>query len=239
MASEVQVISTADRTLYFIIRNLAGQVYSTVTALFGTFADASVGDYDIAMTEQGTSSGYYTGNFPALAAGVYNIVAYIRSGGSPAVSDEAVGRGIIVWDGAAEITPKSIYDVSVTGAASAASASTNAGTAATNATAAQAAAVSGQAAAEAAQTAAEEALSAIEGIDEAVVAGVFDKSVDGIRFESAVELFMAVLAGRATVSIDTGSGLTTVSYKKRNGTSNKVTVVHNATGTRTSSVITA
>ena len=65
----------------------------TVTAQL-VQAAAQVG-VDIGLTESGTLSGFYSGNMPAVAAGVY-LVRFVSAG-------SAVGSGQIVWDGSAEI----------------------------------------------------------------------------------------------------------------------------------------
>ena len=70
-----------------------GQTGLTVTAQL-VQAAAQVGG-DISLAESGTLSGFYSGNMPAVSAGVY-LVRFV-SGGS------AVGSGQIVWDGSAEI----------------------------------------------------------------------------------------------------------------------------------------
>lgn len=105
MANEIQLQTTADVNVYALIRNASAQVWSFADSEFVTYADADLGDYDLALTEQGTSSGYYVASFPSTITtpGNYNVTAYKRAGASPAVSDEAVGQGVIVWDGAAEV----------------------------------------------------------------------------------------------------------------------------------------
>lgn len=86
--------------MYFMVRSATGTIWNTAGAALEAYNAANIADYDIAATEQG-SGGLYVGNMPAAAAGVYNIVAKVRAGGSPAESDVTVGVGEIEWDGSA------------------------------------------------------------------------------------------------------------------------------------------
>lgn len=105
MSKELQIHYPAGATLYALLSNATGSVYNGST--FETFVDANIGNYDIALTEQGTASGFYAGNMPALAAGVYHVAIRERAGASPAVSDPTVGLGDVLWDGSAIINPAS------------------------------------------------------------------------------------------------------------------------------------
>ena len=63
-------------------------------------------DYDVAMTEQG-SSGHYTCQFDAsgnIVAGIYRVCIYYQAGANPANSDIAIAQGEIYWDGTNEVT---------------------------------------------------------------------------------------------------------------------------------------
>lgn len=101
MAGEVQCTHTTARTLYALIRNSIGQVWDTVDVAFETYATAQLENYDVALSEQGTASGYYTGTFPTdiTTAGVYSVVVYDRAGGSPAETDTLVATGDLHWTG--------------------------------------------------------------------------------------------------------------------------------------------
>lgn len=108
MAKEIQVAyPTSAVNLYAVILSSVGQFYNTVGAAFENFNAANWADYDIALTEQSTT-GVYLGDFPALAAGTYSIAFFLRAGGSPAVTDDAIAAGIIGWDGSAVINPPSV-----------------------------------------------------------------------------------------------------------------------------------
>jgi hypothetical protein len=107
MAKEIQSLGTTGTTLYAqVVRRSDGTIWNTAgTPAFENYATANIGDYDIAMTEAGTASGYFTGDFPTgiTAAGSYSVVVRQRAGGSPAESDPAVAVGTIEWTGTASV----------------------------------------------------------------------------------------------------------------------------------------
>lgn len=111
MAKEIQALAATGQTLYAqVFRVTDGAIWNTAgTPAFETYATANIADYDIAMAEAGTASGYYTGNLPALAAGTYSVVVRVRAGGSPAETDIPVSVGTIHWDGSAVIDVASVY----------------------------------------------------------------------------------------------------------------------------------
>lgn len=111
MAKEIQSLAATGQTLYAqVFRVTDGAIWNTAgTPAFETYATANIADYDIAMAEAGTASGYYTGNLPALAAGTYSVVVRVRAGGSPAETDIPVSVGTIHWDGSAVIDVASVY----------------------------------------------------------------------------------------------------------------------------------
>lgn len=92
MASEIQVAHVPNLFVYVLIRNLLGEVWDGGT--FVSYVSGDLGSYAILLTQQGVSSGYYTGDFPASApADAYSIVAYERAGASPSEGDEVVATG--------------------------------------------------------------------------------------------------------------------------------------------------
>ncbi len=97
MASELQTDYLTAKTVYFLLRNSVGQIWNG--AAFEAYVTANYANYDIAGTEQGTASGYYVGNMPAVAAGIYYLVAKEQTGGSPAETDISIGAGEINWTG--------------------------------------------------------------------------------------------------------------------------------------------
>jgi hypothetical protein len=90
-------------TVYAIIRNSDGEAADVATDNnFETYATANLGDYDLACTEQGTASKYYAASFPTwISAGVYAIVFYQQTGGSPAETDPVLGTANVQWNGSA------------------------------------------------------------------------------------------------------------------------------------------
>lgn len=111
MAGELQLAhGVSGRTLYAVVRNTAGQVWNGTS--FEAYNASNWATYDIALTEQSTS-GYYVGNFPAVAAGVYPVEVRHQSGGGPAVGDTVVGDGAIDWTGSAVAGVKDGVDANV------------------------------------------------------------------------------------------------------------------------------
>lgn len=93
---------TTGATIYaHLVRVSDGAIYNGST--FETPAAANWGTYDIACAEQSTTQ-YYYGDMPAVAAGLYDVFYFLQSGGSPATTDTLVGKGSIDWSGSAETT---------------------------------------------------------------------------------------------------------------------------------------
>jgi hypothetical protein len=105
MANEIQFDAPTGDTCYAQVRNTAGQIWRVDTLVFENYATANIAHYNVPVTEQGTASGFYVGNFPAAASGVYSVDGKIRAGGSPAETDVTVATGTIDWTGSAVILP--------------------------------------------------------------------------------------------------------------------------------------
>lgn len=108
MADEIQFDAgpqLSGATVYALLRNSTGLVYDFVGLSFVAYATADYARYDLALTEQGTASGYYVGDMPAVTAGVYSVTVKEQAGGSPAETDVRIGDGEIEWDGTAVPTP--------------------------------------------------------------------------------------------------------------------------------------
>lgn len=92
-------------TIYAIVQNAAGQVWSVSGSAFVTMAVADWDLYDIALTETPASSCRYLGTFPAgiVAAGVYSVSVYQKGGATVVPADEMVGSDVLRWSGAAEV----------------------------------------------------------------------------------------------------------------------------------------
>lgn len=102
MANELQAQYQAGVAVYAIIRNRIGQVWSTTAVAFVSYASIDYLNYVISLTEQGTASGFYAGNFPsAITPGVYSIVAHRRVGtaGNEAETDPSIATGDYQWNG--------------------------------------------------------------------------------------------------------------------------------------------
>lgn len=95
MANEILFSSRTEsgNTLYAVILNSSGQAWNG--SAFEAIDAGSWTDYDIALTEQ-DGTGIWLGDKPgAMAAGVYSVIVYSRSGASPAITDLDVGTGEI------------------------------------------------------------------------------------------------------------------------------------------------
>lgn len=102
MAGELQIDSSAfsGSTLYALLYNSVGQVCDTTVPDFENFVDANIGNYDILFTEQGTVSGFFRGDMPAVDPGAYSFAVRVRAGGAPAVTDLTIGSSaIFYWNG--------------------------------------------------------------------------------------------------------------------------------------------
>lgn len=107
MAGEIQVSYKTGQTVYALVRNATGKVWNTQSGAFETYVTANYANYVVSLTEQGSASSYYAGNFPpSIVAGVYNVVAKQQVGGSAAETDPTVGSGDIQWNGS-NVLPRS------------------------------------------------------------------------------------------------------------------------------------
>lgn len=116
MSAEIQARYSTGKTVYAIIRGLSnntGKVWNTATPGFETYNTANFANYVISMTEQGSASGFYTGNFPsAIPPGSYSVIAQAQTGGSPAETDTFVAGGNIEWNGS---NPAPLSDTATSG----------------------------------------------------------------------------------------------------------------------------
>lgn len=101
MAGELQASYQTSKTVYAVIRNRNGLVYSSSgTGGYGTYATSTYADYPVSLTEQGSASAFYVGNMPSVSpAGVYSIVVKNQMGGSPAETDPTVAVGDLQFNG--------------------------------------------------------------------------------------------------------------------------------------------
>ncbi len=100
MASEIQAVAAAGVSVYALIRNSIGQIWNMQTSAWESYLTSSYANYKVTMTQQGTASGYYTGNFPTqIVSGVYSVQAKQQITGSALESDPIVGVGDLQWAG--------------------------------------------------------------------------------------------------------------------------------------------
>jgi len=100
MANELTFHSAANSgdTLYAQVENMVGQVWNG--SAFEAPVHGNWATYDIAMSEQATSTGIFRAAMPAAAAGAYSFVVRLQAGGSPAVGDVVLGSSAVFsWSG--------------------------------------------------------------------------------------------------------------------------------------------
>jgi hypothetical protein len=102
MANEIKTNYQSGGTLYVLLRNSVGKVYSVSDETFVTYDNDDLSDYAIVLTDAGGD--LYQTSFPTAITtpGTYYAIAYLRSGASPMDTDALVSGGEIVWDGSAE-----------------------------------------------------------------------------------------------------------------------------------------
>lgn len=96
MPAIIETAYNQGATLYAHIRNNAGSIWNGSS--FESYNPSNWGNYDVALTEDG-SSGYYKVSMPSVGAGRYTTIIYEQAGGSPSEGDQIVGTGTIVFDG--------------------------------------------------------------------------------------------------------------------------------------------
>ena len=99
MANEIQFPDTAGLTLYAVVVNGAGLIWTGAA-----FVAEAGGDWPscaIALTDA-AGVGIYHGNFPAVPAGRYLVIVYQQIGGAAASTDPSIGHGGMDWDGVQE-----------------------------------------------------------------------------------------------------------------------------------------
>jgi hypothetical protein len=112
MSSEIITIYQPSKILYYIIIDNDGLVWDGNT--FVSVDSDNWGDYNLPLSENGTSTGVYIGDFPTAitSESIYNIVIYNQEGGVAAVSDSPpIALGQINWDGTEESGEVDISDL--------------------------------------------------------------------------------------------------------------------------------
>ena len=106
MAKEFNVPTLTGQTVYVLLKKPDGTFADITNETFEVYDTASRGDYDIALTELGTASGIYQGDFPTwiTSSGTYEFFAYLQAGGSPAETDTLLATGEVDWTGSASVS---------------------------------------------------------------------------------------------------------------------------------------
>ncbi len=106
MAKEIQFCYEDGNNLYALIRRPSDgyiwDVGDNQFELVGTWNDARAGQCDIPLTAH--NGELYMADFPIAPAGRYLINIYLRAGANPAINDEILGFGQIIWIGTGELT---------------------------------------------------------------------------------------------------------------------------------------
>ena len=96
-SSELRAVGYTGDTVYGHIMNSSGQRWNG--SAFEDYTGSNYANYDISMTEQG-SSGVFLGTFPSgLDGATYEFFCYRQLGASPATGDPVIGTGKILWNG--------------------------------------------------------------------------------------------------------------------------------------------
>jgi hypothetical protein len=105
MANEIgPVPGVSAATHYFqLFRLTDNAVWKTTASAFEAFEPANWADYDVPLVEE-TGTGLFFGDLPAVPVGGYQVVAYERAGGAPAITDNKVFLGGLDWSGAALVS---------------------------------------------------------------------------------------------------------------------------------------
>ncbi len=100
MTREIQCSYMTGRTVYFLVRDRTGQIWNG--AAWEAYLTADYTTYSVSMTEQGSASSFYVGNFPTtIVPGIYSICAKEQKGGTVAESDPTIATGDYQWNGVA------------------------------------------------------------------------------------------------------------------------------------------
>jgi len=105
MANEIHIDYASGNTIYFVIRNSAGQVWNPSAQVFEQWGTdgRNADDYDLTLTDKGGSR--YIGSFDAnIPASRYTTQAFLQAGANPADSDSLVASSRIIWRGSGELT---------------------------------------------------------------------------------------------------------------------------------------
>lgn len=114
MSNELRIGSVTDLTVYAAILNDNSRIWNGSS--FEVYSSVNYPNYDVTVTEQG-SSGIYVGDFPVAVtdAGHYEVFYFIQDSGAPAEGDRILGTSSIDWDGDSLATTGSTIDGALSG----------------------------------------------------------------------------------------------------------------------------
>ncbi len=99
MANELEISYQGVASLYAVIRRHDdAYVWSVTRTTLETWADSTLDDYDIVMTDSGGDV-YHANWPPTMTAGQYRVLYYRRDGALPGTSDLLLATNDIYWDG--------------------------------------------------------------------------------------------------------------------------------------------
>lgn len=105
MAHEIRTDYQPNETNVYacVFKNDAGTIKVNIAGgdTWEVFDDANIETYDIALTERGDESGKFTGTFPVIAAGRYDVVIY-QGDKAEGTTQTVIGGEVMVWLGTAE-----------------------------------------------------------------------------------------------------------------------------------------
>ena len=105
MSNEIHIDYASGNTVYFVIRNTAGQVWNPSAESFEDWGTQghSADDYWLALIDKGGAR--YVGSFEANPpSGRYTIQAFLQAGGNPADGDTLIATRRVIWCGSGELT---------------------------------------------------------------------------------------------------------------------------------------
>jgi len=86
-------------TIYFLVRSSNALI--ATSSSYVVYDSGHYSNYPQPSSEQGYS-GYFVGNMPTFSPpGIYNVLAKLQAGASPAETDKSIGAGVVPWDGTA------------------------------------------------------------------------------------------------------------------------------------------
>ena len=110
MSKELKAEYSLGFTLKAVIFNNADEVWYPTGSIFETWGTSGRdrNDYKITVTSRG--GGRYSGDMPAADANLYSYSMTVEDGGTSTDNDEIVWKGVVNWNGSAEILHPILLD---------------------------------------------------------------------------------------------------------------------------------